>query len=305
MEGFDTPILFVIFNRPQTTIRVFEQIKLLKPSRLYIAADGPRESNQTDTENCEKARAIIKMIDWKCDVHTLFRKKNLGCGKAVSGAINWFFEHVEEGIILEDDCLPDSSFFNFCQTLLARFRNDEQVMHIGGTNFQKGIKRGDASYYFSANVHVWGWATWKRAWKKYDFDVSDVEEFIGENKIQKYFSDPVIINYWHEIFRNMRQHKIDTWDYQWLYSVWNNGGYAIIPNSNLISNIGFGGNATHTNANNEWANVPTNPITEIIHSQIIQQSKEADLYTFYSHYSPPAISKPTILRRIAKKIGLS
>ena len=305
MEAFNTPILFVIFNRPETTLKVFEHIKLLKPQRLYIAADGPRRNNEQDVENCKRARAITEKIDWDCKVLTLFREENLGCGKAVSGGINWFFEHEEEGIILEDDCLPDKTFFSFCKTLLDYYRNDERVMHIGGTNFQRGNKRGNASYYFSANVHVWGWATWKRAWKKYDFDVSDVEDFTQKNKIQKYFSDPVIQNYWYTIFRNMRQHKIDTWDYQWLYSVWNNGGLAIIPQGNLISNIGFGGDATHTHSDNEWANVPTVPITEIIHPQNIEQNLDADLYTFYSHYSPPAPPKPGIIKRMAKKMGLS
>jgi hypothetical protein len=305
MGAFNTPILFVIFNRPETTRKVFEQIKLLKPSRLYIAADGPRKNNETDKENCEQARSVINLVDWECKTVTLFRDENLGCGKAVSGAINWFFKQEEEGIILEDDCFPDSSFFHFCRTLLEYYRNDERIMHIGGANFQRGNKRGTASYYFSANVHVWGWATWKRAWKKYDFDVSDVEDFISKNKIQKYYSDTVIRDYWQAIFRNMKQHKIDTWDYQWLYSVWNNGGLAIIPQVNLISNIGFGGDATHTNADNEWANMITYSVGEITHPIEVVQNTDADLYTFYSHYMPPAEAKPGIIKRIAKKIGLS
>jgi GT2 family glycosyltransferase len=303
MVEFDVPILFVIFNRPETTQKVFESIKLIKPSRLYVAADGPRDGNEQDIENCKRARKIIEQVDWDCKIDRLFREENLGCGKAVSGAINWFFEQVDKGIILEDDCLPDTSFFNFCRTLLNYYENDERIMHIGGTNFQRGNKRGLVSYYFSANVHVWGWATWRRAWKKYDFDVSDVEDFIGNNKIQKYFSDSVIKDYWYTIFRNMRQHKIDTWDYQWLYSVWNNGGLAIIPQINLVSNIGFGSTATHTQGENEWANMVTGSITDIRHPVVMGQNKEADLYTFYSHYAPPSLPKLGIIKRIVKRIG--
>lgn len=306
MGKFNTPILFLIFNREETALKVFNRIKLLQPSRLYVAADGPRKNNEKDIENCNHTRAIIEQVDWECEVFKLFRDENLGCGKAVSGGINWFFEHEEEGIILEDDCLPDSSFFSFCNTLLDFYRNDERIFHIGGTNFQRGIKRGNASYYFSANVHVWGWATWKRAWKKYDFDVLDVEEFILQRKIEKYFSEKNIRDYWHAIFRNMKQHKIDTWDYQWLYSVWNNGGLSIIPQVNLISNIGFNSDATHTHSDNEWANVPTYSITEIIHPQSITQNKEADLYTFNSHYAPPMKEpKHGIVRRIINKIRFS
>jgi hypothetical protein len=305
MEGSNTPILFIVFNRPATTEKVFEKIREIKPAKLYVAADGPRAGRPEDTENCKVTRAIIDKVDWNCKVYKLFRDENLGCGKAVSGAINWFFNSEEEGIILEDDCVPDKSFFKFCEVLLDKYRNDERVMHIGGTNFQRGNKRGEASYYFSAMVHVWGWATWKRAWSKYDFDISDVEEFIKKDKISKYFSDAVIHSYWSDIFRKMNRHEIDTWDYQWHYSVWNNGGMAIIPQVNLISNIGFGADATHTQSANEWANQPVHALNEIMHPHAIEQNKEADLYTFYSHYKPaPAPPKNGLLNRIAKKIGL-
>ncbi len=307
METFSTPILLIIFNRPDTTFRVFEKVRLLKPAKLYIAADGPRANNVEDSENCRLARSVIEKIDWKCKVFKLFRTENLGCGKAVSSAINWFFEQEEEGIILEDDCLPDDTFFSFCQTLLSYYRNDERIMHIGGSNFQEGIRRGEGSYYFSAMVHVWGWATWKRAWKNYDFDLKDADDFIKQDKIGKYFSDETVKNYWHSIFKNMQLHKIDTWDYQWHFTVWNYGGLAIIPQHNLISNIGFGTEATHTKGESEWANQPTIPITHIIHPATVTQNAEADLFTFYSHYTSPAKqTKPrSILNRIATRIGLS
>ncbi|MGP8214406.1 MAG: nucleotide-diphospho-sugar transferase [Bacteroidia bacterium] len=302
MEAFNTPILFVIFNRPETTQQVFEKIRGRRPAHLYVAADGPRENNENDKVNCELARKVIQQVDWPCKVDTLFNDTNLGCGKAVSRAISWFFEQVEEGIILEDDCLPDDSFFDFCTTLLTRYKNDERIMHIGGTNFQQGIKRGDASYYFSANIHVWGWASWKRAWKKYDFNVSDIDSFIKLKKLNFYFADPVIRKYWYTIFKKMHAHEIDTWDYQWHYTVLNNKGFAIIPQVNLIRNIGFGSGATHTDGVSKWANMQTTPITDIIHPAKVEQNKEADVFTFQHHYKPVPPSKMDLLRRVVSKI---
>ena len=170
-ELFTTPILFMIFNRPDTTARVFERIRGIKPSRLFVSADGPRLQKPDEAEQCIQARAVIQKIDWECEVKTKFSDKNQGCKMGVNSAINWFFEHVDEGIILEDDCLPDISFFPFCQTLLELYRNDERIMHIGGSNFQDGKLRDDGSYFFSGINHIWGWATWKRAWKQYDVQI--------------------------------------------------------------------------------------------------------------------------------------
>jgi hypothetical protein len=305
MGEFSTPILFVVFNRPETTQRVFDKIRGIKPTRLYVAADGPRNGNESDKVNCELTRKIIENVDWYCSVKTLYGDTNLGCGRAVSKAITWFFDNEEAGIILEDDCLPNDSFFTFCKTLLDYYKDDERIMHIGGTNFQEGIKRGDASYYFSANIHVWGWATWRRAWKKYDFNVSDVEEFIRKKKLDFYFNDTVIREYWHGIFKNMFNHKIDTWDYQWHYTVLNNQGLAIIPQVNMISNIGFGSSATHTGAESKWANMKTAEIGEIKYPALVQQNKEADLYTFYEHYKPIPPASKNIIKRIASKIKAS
>ena len=150
---FNTPILFLIFNRPDLTKQVFDKIREIKPLHLFIAADGPRGDKYEDQELCRKTKEIVSLIDWECEIKTLFRDENLGCGRAVSEAISWFFEHVEEGIILEDDCLPSSTFFNYCEILLEKYRWDNNIMHIGGTNFQNGIKRGNADYYFSKIPH--------------------------------------------------------------------------------------------------------------------------------------------------------
>src|SRR5688500_1827095 len=179
-------VLLVIFNRPDTTRLVFEAIRNARPRRLYVAADGPRPGVAADNANCQEARKIIDSVDWQCEVKTLFREKNLNCGVAPSSAFTWFFQHEEEGIILEDDCLPSQSFFWFCQELLERYRNDTRVMHIGGNNFLNGWQKDkDYSYYFSRSGHIWGWATWRRAWKHFDFDISLYEKL----KQQDYFSN--------------------------------------------------------------------------------------------------------------------
>ena len=156
-------VLFIIFNRPETTQRVFDAIRLAKPTRLYIAADGPRENKTGEKELCEQARKIAQNVDWDCEVKTLFQKENLGCGKAVSHAISWFFENEDMGIILEDDCLPHQSFFKYCEELLEKYKNNDRIGIISGNNFQKKRKIGSFSYYFSDIVNIWGWATWARS----------------------------------------------------------------------------------------------------------------------------------------------
>ena len=184
---FNTPILFLIFNRPDTTFKVFEEIRKIKPAKLYIAADGPRPNVIGEEEKCTASRNIIKQVDWDCDVKTLFREKNLGCKIAVSSAISWFFENVEEGIILEDDTFPTQSFFWFCQELLDFYRNDSRIMHISGNNFQLGKIRGEGSYYFSKYNHIWGWATWKRAWRFYDVSLNTFPIFVQRKVIKNIF----------------------------------------------------------------------------------------------------------------------
>ncbi len=229
-----SPVLFLIFNRPDKTKQVFEAIRQAQPAQLFVAADGARKDKLGEQELCEQTREIIKAIDWKCELKTLYRSENLGCKIAVSRAINWFFENVEEGIILEDDCLPNQSFFHFCDTLLNYYRNDERIMHIGGSNFQDGQIRGDGSYYFSMYNHIWGWATWRRAWKYYDIEMFSYNNFVENNKVDCLFNLSREKKYWKDIFKRVKENQINTWDYQWTYSIWTNGGLSILPNQNLI-----------------------------------------------------------------------
>ena len=275
-----TPVLFMIFNRPDTTQKVFNAIRQAKPRQLFVAADGPREGKEGEKEKSEQTREIIKQVDWDCEVKTLFRDKNLGCKVAVSSAIDWFFENVEEGIILEDDCLPSQSFFWFCQELLEHYRNNTKLMHISGNNFQFGKIRGKGSYYFSKYAYIWGWATWRRAWKDYDVNMKNFPKFKIENQINNVFNIKQQQKYWTKIFQIVFEGKIDTWDYQWAYSCFINNGLCITPNYNLVSNIGFGENSVHTkDSNNILSNMEVKDIKNIIHPNFIILDQEADCYT--------------------------
>lgn len=232
-----TAVLFMIFNRPDTTKQVFEAIRKAKPPRLYVAADGPRADKAGEGEKCEKTRQIAMQVDWDCEVKTLFRDKNLGCKYAVSGAIDWFFENEEEGIILEDDCLPSQSFFWFCEVLLEKYQNDLRVWHIAGYNhYPERIKK--SSYFFTRMPSIWGWATWKDRWKSYNISIPE------EQKMLRFLENQSMNRHWQKIFGRIE--LVDTWDFQWGHCVLVNNGLSVRPSVNLIRNIGFGDGATHT-----------------------------------------------------------
>ena len=216
-SSFATPVLFIIFNRPDTTIRVFDEIRKIKPSRLYVSADGPRLNKEGEFELCMETRKIIEGVDWPCEVYTNFSAKNLGCKQGVSSAITWFFNNVEEGIILEDDCLPELSFFSFCEELLSKYRNTDNIKLISADNFQFGKKFGEASYYFSSFPHIWGWATWRRVWQEYDLEMKTYPDFKKNNQIAEIFESKEIQKFWLKLFDNLHANKVDTWDVQMVY----------------------------------------------------------------------------------------
>ncbi len=281
----NTPVLFLIFNRADVTQKVFDRIKKAQPRQLFVAADGPRENVAGEDDICRQVRRVIEGVDWDCQVKKLYRDKNLGCKKAVSSAITWFFENVEEGIILEDDCLPDPGFFGFCQELLPYYRNQEKVMMIGGANFQAGKNLGPYSYYFSKYCHIWGWATWKRAWQSYDREMKTWPVFKGNEGIKRICKKPEEQRYWTETFDKVFNNEINTWDYQWLYASWRNEGVSIIPRVNMVSNIGFGREATHTSGDCSFANMPSRDVGAIVHPPEVRISEPADEYTFINHYA--------------------
>ncbi len=264
----ETPVLFLVFNRPDTTAQVFEAIRQAKPKQLFVAADGPRPDKEGEKESCEEVRKIATAIDWDCELKTLFRDENLGCGKGPAHAINWFFEQVEQGIILEDDCLPDLSFFNFCEEQLNKFAFDENIFHISGCNIQFGLRSTRDQYYFSNIPHMWGWATWRRAWNKYDFN--SLKNFNRYN----------IDDYWIGEFESVLKGDVDAWDYQWLYTIQINKSICITPSISLVDNIGFNKNATHTKKPPDWYFFEEkNYIKQLPNPNKVLVNKNADLLT--------------------------
>jgi len=244
----ETPVLIIVFNRPEPTKKVLAQLAKVKPKHVFIAADGHRPNVPGEQEICEQTRALKSIIDWDCHVSTLYRDDNLGCKKAVSGAIDWFFENVDAGIILEDDCVPSESFFKYCAEMLEMYKNDDRIMHVAGTNLHLGKQFTPNSYFFSQLTPVWGWATWKRAWKKYDRNLDSFPEALKNKDIFNLYNNNDaqvhLFNNLEKVYRN----EIDTWDYQWEYTVRINNGLSVYPENNLIENIGFGIDAgVHTN----------------------------------------------------------
>lgn len=239
------PVLFLVFNRPGPTQQVFDVIRQARPLKLFIAADGPRPDRSDDIENCRRVREIIEQVDWECEVKTLLRDQNLGCKQAVSSAITWFFDQVEEGIILEDDCLPDLSFFEFCQQMLARYHDDERVMMVNGTNYLIEAPL-EESYFFSRYFAIWGWATWKRAWQLYDIKMQDWPRLKEQKYLDGLVTDWRARLHYRASFERAYMGRVDTWDTQWTYTCLFNHGLAVTPRVNLITNIGHTG--THTGA---------------------------------------------------------
>lgn len=281
-----SPVLFLIFNRPDLASEVFAQIRKVKPSRLYIAADGPRPDRPDDEALCRQSREIVKSVDWECSINTRFLDENLGCRLAVSGAVTWFFEHEAEGIILEDDCLPSISFFSFCDELLDKFRDNDHIVSITGTNLQLGQRWGSASYYFSQYANVWGWASWRRVWNKYDVSLRQYNEEFARAQLKQVLEDDFLVSDWLEFFRDIKANKIDTWDYQLIMTSFFQRGLCVTPNVNLISNIGFREDATHTpNPLNHNANLPRGEIDEIIHNDKLVPQKAADYFFLNKEYN--------------------
>ncbi len=271
------PVLFLIFNRPDTTREVFETIRRQKPTLLFVAADGPRTNVPDDVALCNAARSIISKVDWECEVKTLFSEKNMGCGLAPATGITWFFEHVDEGIILEDDCIPNDSFFEYCGTLLGRYRDSEEVMMICGTSYQPRPLNRD-TYYFSKYPHVWGWASWKRAWAGYNFVLDAEPEAARTAVIKATFKNSREQQFWENNFRMIIK-GLDAWDYQWMYWVWKKGGVCVVPWQNLVANIGFGSHGTHTlDRSSSQAQMAQFDIPVIRHPRRIVINRKADIY---------------------------
>ena len=277
------PVLFLVFNRPEPTRQVFEAIRAYGPTHLYIAADGPRPEKQGEWRLCNDVRSIVKGIDWDCAVQTLFRDENLGCGAAVNGAISWFFDREDRGIILEDDCLPDLTFFTFAAEMLKRYHDEPKVGSISGDNFLPSSLRSDLPYGFSKYVQVWGWATWRRFWKLYDFELSG-DEAEWESIIRRVNPIENQAKYWLQIFQALRSGLIDTWDYQVMFSAWKADVVHVFPSRNLISNLGYGSDATHTNFQSPLAGLRQESIENYEITLPVRVDPQIDEATFYFRF---------------------
>lgn len=296
---FDTPILFVLFNRPDTTQVVFNQIKKIKPERLFVAADGPREWVAGEKERCEETRRIVEKVDWDCEVKTLFRTENAGCARAVSAAITWFFNQVPEGIVLEDDCLPDVSFFWYCRELLQKYRTVDHIKLIGGNNYQNGLRRGPGSYYFSRYAETWGWASWRRAWEHFDFEMDGLEETLAAPTLVNAFASPRERRYWYRKFRQTKKGGMNAWDYQFTYAILKAGGIAISPQVNLVQNIGLYNHPTHVSLRDSRKSVQPQCLHfPLVHPPMVVD-RAADHFTYAQIYS----RSPRRLWRLIKENG--
>ena len=288
---YNIPILFIVFNRIEPTKQVFAKIKEVAPKQLFIAMDGPRKNIQGEAEKCENVRNwVLSQIDWDCELHTLIREENLGCGKGPAEAISWFFDQVEMGIILEDDCLPNDSFFKFMEELLVKYKDDNRIMQISGTNrlgtYQ--YKHSSQSYYFAKYASEWGWGTWRRAWNLYDFEMSAWED----NNVKKIIRQTLLKDEYYRILerifdKTFKNPQVSWWDYQWGFAKDINNGLSIVPAKNLVSNIGFGVDATHTlNIHSKFNNLTAHEIDfPLHHPKYVAIDKDLEKKILDAHFS--------------------
>ena len=306
MSEFVVPVVFIVFNRPEQTRKVFAAIRRVQPHHLLIISDGARDND--DNEKCRRVRDIVANIDWDCKVERRYSEINLGCKKNISTGLDWVFSKVEEAIILEDDCLPDTSFFSFCAELLEKYRNDPRVMQICGYNFaSKNNVLYDESYLFSRIGMIWGWATWKRAWQHYDVNISTWPKVKRSGKLKNILGDEAIVNHYNHLFDNYYAQKIDSWDSQWFLACWLNNGLSAISCNNLIQNIGFDPKNAHKTAdpNDPRAHIPVKPTSfPLIHPSRMIVDPKYDAYIFRYQLSINHSLKQRLLWFLKKKMPI-
>lgn len=299
------PILFMVFNRPDSTRRVFETIRRQRPEKLYISCDGPRIENDDDRQKIVEVLEICQKIDWPCTVSWLVREENLGCKKACVEAISWLFENETRGIILEDDCLPHPDFFRFCHEMLDKYEHNCKVWQITGNNFQ-AERRSIESYYFSNYNHLWGWATWRRAWRELDFEMDSWPAWRATHEWKTFWGDKGETLFWETVFDRMYNGDLDTWDYPWVFSIWKGGGLTVTPAVNLVTNIGFGADATHTHTENSLlANMPVHSIGKVVHPKKVERDVTADTYVYNRIFGGKYRRFPYSLLKWAHRVAMS
>jgi len=302
-SGFDVPVALFNFNRPQLTRQVFEVVRQIKPRRLLLVADGPRESRPDDARLCAEVRAVFDEIDWDCEVSQNFSDTNLGSFKRNSSGLNWVFDTVEEAIILEDDCVPSLSFFPYCEALLEKYRDDPRVGVISGNNFGfSSVGRKKDSYFFSAYSFTWGWASWRRVWREVDLTMSRCEPVAGKEMLRALFPRKAEWQYWYELYERIRLGKQkNAWDYQMLLSLFRHSQYSATPRVNLVSNIGFGADATNClDENSPLHDLPRYELEPLlVHPANIRRSARVDHALFRIVYQP----RQSILPRAKNKLA--
>lgn len=279
-----TPILLLLFNRPAHTAAVLERLRQVQPDQIYVHCDGPRAQVSGESDKVAAVRKAVAAIDWPCSVKVLYRDENMGLREGVYGALNWFFESVERGIVLEDDCLPDPSFFPFCTELLERYAQDERVMHIGGSNVAERLTRHlPQHYFFSEFTFVWGWASWRRAWQKMSIQLEDMDEFVRLKRIKSLSKSHMAQAYMLEKFRATKARENNSWAYAWAYSILKNNGLSIVPALNLVQNTGIGeAGATHTTSDDERAKIRASSLSfPMIHPERVERPADLDTQIFY------------------------
>ncbi|MEO1590172.1 MAG: glycosyltransferase family 2 protein [Cyanobacteria bacterium J06632_22] len=294
---FSTPIVFLIYKRPALAARVFALIRQIQPTTLLVVADGPKRNE--DAAACAKTRAVIDQVDWDCRVLRHYSETNLGCAQRVSSGLDWAFGQVDTAIVLEDDCVPDASFFPFCQILLQRYRDDQRIMAIAGSNYQFGRRRTHDSYYFSRYNHCWGWATWRRAWQHFDFEMRLWPTVRDQDWLYDMLQSRAASRVWATAFQRTYDGVYDSWAYRWTLSCWLQSGLSILPNVNLVSNVGFEGAGTHNRRRNIMADMATQSLTlPLQHPPYVIRDARADDFTQNILFSTQFI------HRVRRKFGL-
>ncbi|MBL7808295.1 MAG: hypothetical protein JNN28_10785 [Saprospiraceae bacterium] len=284
-SALKTPVLLLLFNRPEHTLVVLNRLRLLRPTQLYVHCDGPRPNKPLEIQQVKAVRDCIKTIDWPCEINTLYRDENAGLRDGVSSALNWFFNAVEAGIVLEDDCLPDPSFFPFCTELLEKYAKHDAVMHIGGSNLGAHLSQNmQESYFFSKLTFVWGWASWRRAWQKMSLNLEHFETFSDSNEIAVLSKNPMVQAYFMEKLRATKARENNSWAYAWSYSLLKSNGLSIVPSVNLVQNTGIGASeATHTTHDDQRARLSASKMTfPLIHPETFSRPEGLDTKLFFA-----------------------
>jgi hypothetical protein len=302
VSRFDTPVALLVFNRPRHTTRVLEAVAKVRPRQLLVVADGPRSDRLGEDMRCRETRAVIERVDWPCEVQTNYSDVNLGCRQRISSGLDWVFSRVERAIILEDDCLPDPSFFPFCEELLERYCDDERIHMIRGGSFLGRRCPVGTSYYFSRWYHIWGWATWARAWRHNDVSMADWPRLRDSGWLESFLPTPAMCAQAREIFDDSYAGRLDTWEYYWVYSSWLRGALTISPATNLVTNIGFGADATHLrNRDHPHSELPLEPIRfPLRHPETVCIDEQADLLEW--QLLNPAPPRHRFMRRLLGKL---